>query len=64
MNDYRGLFIFLGFIIGAFIGGIIITHLCRKQQIECYQDYIETNVITTRCEKYFKDLKLGSDSNE
>lgn len=44
---------------------IILANLFKKEEIiECYKDYMEKNIIATRCEKHFKDLKLGSDSNE
>lgn len=33
----------------------------RDEQIECYEDYIQKGIIPTKCEKYFKDLKIGSD---
>lgn len=64
MSDGSGYFAFMVIIIVAFIIGFIVSFYARINEIQCYQDYIETNVITTRCEKYFKELKLGSDSNE
>ena len=30
----------------------------KKEQIECYETYIETNKVTTRCEGYFKNLNI------
>lgn len=52
---------FICLLIGIIIGLFIIIKCDKNKQIECYQDYMKLNIIPTRCEKYFKDLKIGSD---
>ena len=36
----------------------------KDEKIECYEDYMQKGIIATKCEKYFKDLDLGSDKSE
>ena len=58
------LIVVICFLVGAIAGLLLIIVFVKDDQIECYKDYMEKNIIATRCEKYFKDLELGSDKDE
>lgn len=52
---------FICVLIGIITGLIMIIVFVKNEKIECYEDYMQKGIIATKCEKYFKDLELGSD---
>ena len=51
--------IILGIIVLICIVILNVMNAMKKERIECYETYIETNKVTTRCEGYFKNLNIN-----
>lgn len=60
-DDIWSSMIIFGFILLIVVSLIFFANKVIKidKQIVCYRNYIETNVITTDCEEYFQNIKIG-----